>query len=128
MKANEFVKKFGREKTKIVLEKSPSNAQSYHDGYYFRETPEFLYHNGFHPQWEMTTNNGEWFKKRGFDPVNIDDLKRLVESWELVEKFGGLDKAKKYLIDAEYLGMSDMIFGTPLPTLKQAIADVERCQ
>jgi|GEM_PF-2170665 len=44
------------------------------------------------------------------------DLKRLIESWELVEKLGGINKAKDYVLD-----------GYKSVQLKQAIADVESC-
>ncbi len=47
----------------------------------------------------------------------MDDLKRLVEGHELVEKLGGLDEAKIYVPD-----------GYKSERLKQAIADVESCQ
>lgn len=43
-------------------------------------------------------------------------LKRLIESWELVEKLGGINKAKDYVPD-----------GYKSEQLKQAIADVESC-
>ena len=44
------------------------------------------------------------------------DLKRLVESYGLVEKLGGINKAKDYVPD-----------GYKSEQLKQAIADVESC-
>lgn len=70
MNAHKFVAGNGIEKATRVLNESPSNAQSYQDGYYFRTTPEFLFHNGHH-HWNMTTNNGQYFKDRGFDPILI---------------------------------------------------------
>jgi hypothetical protein len=45
-----------------------------------------------------------------------DDLKRLVKSHGLVEKLGGLEKAKDYVPD-----------GYKSEQLKQAITDVESC-
>ena len=48
--------------------------------------------------------------------LDYNDLKRLVESHELVEKLGGLSKAKIYVPDGYKSGR-----------LKQAIADVESC-
>lgn len=48
--------------------------------------------------------------------ISVDDLKRLVESYELVEKLGGLDEAKIYVPD-----------GYKSERLKQAITDVESC-
>ena len=52
-----------------------------------------------------------------------EDLKRLVESWELVESYDGLFEAKIYA-DSEYRSLS-----VPQITrrLKQAILDVESC-
>ena len=52
----------------------------------------------------------------------VKDLKRLVESWELVEKVGGLNKAKADLASTDYNSEQDFY-----ETLKQAIADVESC-
>lgn len=59
-----------------------------------------------------------WFMRRGdlVSDQDFDDLKRLVESYELVEKLGGLDEAKIYVPD-----------GYKSERLKQAIADVESC-
>lgn len=64
----------GLDKSKLIVSKSPSNAESYQDGYYFRESPVFEFHNGIHGQWNLTENNGEYFKKRGFNPIRIDRL------------------------------------------------------
>ena len=68
----------------------------------------------------------EFVKKVGIEAVKsyiaaykdhlTDELKRLVESHELVEKLGGLDEAKIYVPD-----------GYKSERLKQAIADVESC-
>lgn len=102
MKATEFVKKFGWVKTKPVL----SEALKY------RLTDKFTY-NTLEEQWELY----------------VDDLKRLVESHELVEFFGSLDDAiqiYEYSKDMEILSYG----GREIPTkqLGQAIADVEACQ
>ena len=51
--------------------------------------------------------------------IDFDDLKRLVESHELVESFGGLDLARKVA--------HKNCFEFNAPLLK-AIADVESCQ
>lgn len=76
-------------------------------------------------------NAVEYFKKNGFNKSKIhldimnaenwhngfyNDLKRLVESYELVEKFGGLDKSKNYI--------DNFI----LPELSLAISYVEKCK
>ena len=63
------------EQMRKIVDGAPSNAESYKDGYYFRESPEFQFHNGVHEQWNLTDNNGDYFKKRGFDPILISDLR-----------------------------------------------------
>ncbi|HAB71515.1 MAG TPA: hypothetical protein DCE34_11730 [Acinetobacter nosocomialis] len=94
MKPEQFICDFGEKRAREVVEGAPSNADSFQDGYYFRANPEFQFHNGFHPVWNLTDNDGEWFKKRGFGPVQINDLKILLESIRIVEQFGGIEKAK----------------------------------
>lgn len=101
MNAHKFVAGNGIEKATQVLNESPSNAQSYQDGYYFRTTPEFLFHNGHH-HWNMTTNNGQYFKDRGFDPILISELKQVVESVNKINDFGGIGLAN--LIDQSTYG------------------------
>ena len=89
MKANEFIKKFGLDLAKL-------DVRAFESGFIKRE--DIIEHYGFDI---------------------LDDLKRLVESHELVENWGGLAEAK---------GIANnplAIFNT-LP-LKQAIADVESC-
>lgn len=96
MKANEFVKKYGWDLVKRDIACLESG---------FITKSDFMEHYGF----EI-----------------LDDLKRLVESWELVEKHGGLSEAKE--IEQQYWNSgvgSAMIVSMEL---KQAIADVESCQ
>lgn len=114
MNAIQFIQQNGIDKASEVVEGAPSNAESYQDGYYFRTKPEFQFHNGFHPVWNLTDNDGEYFKKRGFDPVAINDLKTALESIRLVDQFGGLENSK--LLTNAKKGMG---------YLKQAIADYE---
>ncbi|WP_104488871.1 hypothetical protein [Acinetobacter indicus] len=52
----------------------------------------------------------------------FDDLKRLVESYEVVRLHGGLDAAKKHVERAAFKLSFQII------ALKKAIADVESCQ
>lgn len=53
--------------------------------------------------------------------VCVDDLKRLVESHELVESCGGLVEIKSQLKQGVFVGYEK-------PLVRQAIADVESCQ
>lgn len=87
MKANDFFKKHGLAEVKILLT-SPSH------GFFFKE---------------------DFYKHYGFDIY--DDLKRLVESHEIVMSWGGLSDAR---------AVSKM--GKYYKYLKKAIADVESCQ
>lgn len=95
MRANEFVKKFGIEKAKQAV--------------------------GFGNKY---AENGvlrlETFDGDEIDVV-IDDLKRLVESHELVNDYYGLARAKEH---AE----SNYTAPELKAALKQAITDVESCQ
>lgn len=53
-----------------------------------------------------------------------DDLKRLVEYYELVEQFGGIEECKKIIAS-----MRPAVYElTKGDELKQAIVDVEKCQ
>lgn len=100
MRANEFVKKFGLSHTVYLLKDT--------------ELTEFAIHSNC-------------AGKHYMDTVCVSDLKRLVESHELVGRFGGLEMAKGVAAiddNESYLGER---FG-PCDELKQAIADVESCQ
>lgn len=104
VKANEFVKKFGwGEVIKFV-------------GWYGGDTSfKFLKVK----EQTISVHSGD----QPYD-FHIDDLKRLVESHELVESCGGLESAKKEL-------QRQSIFRWINPEterLREAIADVESCQ
>ena len=65
--------------------------------------------------------------------IDLIELKRLVESHELVESRGGLDAAKHELILLQKhlnntFGYVTIITSEKIENLKQAIADVESCQ
>lgn len=57
----------------------------------------------------------------GFICCNRTELKKLVESYELVERLGGLEDAKD-----EYFNCIQN--NEPASHINQAIADVEKCQ
>lgn len=69
------------EQMREIVSKAPSNAESYQGGYYFRESPQFMFHNGFHDQWNLTDNDGLYFKAAGFHPVRIDDLRTAIAEY-----------------------------------------------
>ena len=76
----------------------------------------------------------EDLSEQGVDSDFTKDLKRIVESHELVESFGGLKMAKESLknLPSEYQSYTMTRDDTGATTqsfkLYQAIADVESCQ
>ena len=102
MKANEFVKKFGWDEVKRIVT-TYTNATHVTDD-------AMLFVNG-----DVYRKKYSWFADSLDNMVTITDLKRLVESYELVESVGGWNNATA-LYD-EYL----------CTNLKQAILDVESC-
>lgn len=106
MKANEFVKKFWWDKAREVVVYRDKHAKKCN-------TYIFIGGNGGYSTSESYTTDGL--------NVNVNDLKHLVESHELVEQYGGLDRAKLHI---EYRKKSNSYI---LPNLVKAIADVESC-
>lgn len=54
----------------------------------------------------------------------VDELKRLIESHELVELYGGVDKSHEFALSVWRSNKNDPF----IENMKQAIADVESCQ
>ena len=112
MKENEFVKKHGWTAAKKMI-----------DGL------KVEYHiNGIKTSPTIVLDDGATW-------ISYDDLKRLVESWELVQV--GLPELKKSMLsdskDLDYvknwlLNVSEKLLTDKGVKLKQAIADVESCQ
>lgn len=112
MKANEFVKISGWGKAKEV---SSFTSNVCEDPTHFDSDLDIYVH------------SDDFKGVMDESDVCIHDLKRLVESHELVESYGGLDKAKKKLSTEQsepYYNYSQQL----VDSLKQAIADVESCQ
>lgn len=113
MNAIKFIRQHGVEKAGEVVEGAPKNAQRYSDGMYFKQGEWTWF-------WSPTVSKWLQYEKHiystcSFDfAVDLSDLKRLVESLDLVEKFGDLEAAKAYVPD-----------GYKSERLKQAIADYE---
>lgn len=121
MNVNEFVKKFGWKKAVEAINKAPLNDDNV---WYFFLCNECG--NGGSSQ-EMITDaympdycacSVCTSEDLNTDSCIFDELKRLVESWKLVQSKGGLENAKEDELWANELG-----FG--FKGLNQAIADVE---
>lgn len=110
MKANEFVKKYGWDKVKEVVDSIKIKVSF--DG------------RACHPC--FITETGDY--------VSCNELEPFVESHELVEKHGGLISARKYIkflrssVDIGlYHGLDDVDCKTEIPLIEQAIKDMESC-
>lgn len=125
MKANEFVKKFGWEKSKEVVNYRDNHAERTHVYKFNKSCVD-----------SSVLKSGAYLYTESYNEyaVNVDDLKRLVESWELVQV--GLPELKKAMFsdskDLEYvknwlLTVSEKLLTEKGIKLKQAIADVESC-
>ena len=99
MYANEFVKKFGWDKAKEIIAKFHNN-----------ELQSCCFDSGL--------INGE--DKSWWD-ICVYDLKRLVESHELVEACGGVNVVKRHLKEGNVFRFEEK------PLMRQALADVESC-
>lgn len=108
MKAIDFLKKFGLEHTKYLIEDT--------------ELTEFAIH---------STCGGKYYQ----DTVSVSDLKQIVDAFELVET--GLLELKKTMFndsrDLDYvknwiLNVSDKLLTEKGAKLKQAIKLMEQCQ
>lgn len=98
MKAIDFVKKFGLEHTKYLIEDT--------------ELTEFAIH---------STCGGKYYQ----DTVSVSDLKQIVDAFDLVEWHGGLSYAKSYY-ERNSKEYPDVVGGWGV--LQQAINLVEQCQ
>ena len=97
MNAIKFIQQHGVEKSREVVEGAPELAEYY------------------------STIDGGYYRIE-INAVNLKQLKRLVESVDLVKSYGGIINAKH---DVKYLDL-DWDYDTPRVTrLKQAIADYE---
>ena len=109
MKANEFVKKFGWDEVKRIVSTYTNATHVIDDARLFINDVQYKKHCG-------------WFADSLDSMVTFNDLKRLVESHELVQSYGGVDIAK----NCEYTEDLDRVIYNV--ELAKAILDVESCQ
>ncbi|WHP06784.1 hypothetical protein QLH32_04750 [Acinetobacter corruptisaponis] len=128
MNAIQFIKDHGVEKAREVVEGAPENSVYYRDMDSVCSPNEVLYYAWFGGALLVKDEEKGWTKSiyhTGEEYIldqleKIDDLKRLVESVELIKKHGGLFSVKFgwYGENGEY-GLTD------LEDLEQAITDYE---
>ncbi|MFW1760468.1 hypothetical protein [Acinetobacter calcoaceticus] len=146
MKSNTFIKENTLDTARKVVVNAPITATYYSQKYkyYFREIPEFQFNNGYEQDWTSTTNNGASFKN-DWDPVELNELKRIIESLNLIESIGPITQAKLIVENApvEAVGFYVMygnyfteeerdiyegMYTLSLDQLRQAIVDYENLQ
>lgn len=102
MKPEQFIREFGVEKAREVVEGAPNDSTLFRlcgieeiptylkvkDGKYWR----YSWRSGFREACQSTYNK---INDAG-ELVSLSDIKRLVESVDLVESWGGIDDAKLY--------------------------------
>lgn len=126
MNAIQFIQQYGVYKAREVVEGAPDKTATH---YVFRKISNY-----YSVEFQSWFHDGEWWDSDchteqdlidsyGLDfVVSLSDLKRLVESVDLVKSYGGIINAKH---DVKYLDL-DWDYDTPRVTrLKQAIADYE---
>jgi hypothetical protein len=126
MNAINFIQDNGVDKAREVVEGAPDKTATH---YVFRKIPRY-----YSVEFQSWYHDGEWWdsdchteedliNSYGSDFVlSLSDLKRLVESVDLVKSYGGIINAKH---DVKYLDL-DWDYDTQRVTrLKQAIADYE---
>ncbi len=107
MKANEFVKEHGFQYTRNLVRDYPNHTHVTDDGRMFINKNTCASH----------------IKVQLDELVKIDDLKRLVESHELVESYCGLDGSKRFIERDQEAEIDDYVTAK----IKKAILDVESC-
>ena len=103
MKANEFIKKFGLDSFKAAM-----------------LCPQFRRYNYAILYFDEVDFSNDFIDKHADYMFKTADIKRLIDSHELVEKLGGLENAKD-----EYF--SCVQNNEPASYVAKAIADVESC-
>ncbi|MHC3032465.1 hypothetical protein [Acinetobacter nosocomialis] len=126
MKPEQFIRDFGVEKAREVVEGAPKYAQRYRAGMYLKQG-EWT--------WFWSEISGKWlqyekhiYSTSHFDfAVDLSDLKRLVESLDIIWKFGsdieGAKQLLEFVKDCESVSIGQRTI--QVERLAQAIRDHE---
>ncbi|MGE9817213.1 hypothetical protein ACQP6V_03290 [Acinetobacter baumannii] len=96
MKPEQFIRDFGEKKAREVVEGAPEGATHYGLRQY-RQWEGRILKTFTEGSWRSTAVFGGNLRFIEDDCLCIQDLKRLVESLDLIEKVGGIKKAKHML-------------------------------
>lgn len=127
MNAIKFIQQHGIDKARKVVEGAPETATHFTEalgGHYAKEgmlkmKPQWLWFNSINKEW--------YYDFAAEDHIHLPDLKRLVESVDLVEHFGndliGAKQLLEFSKDCKTIELSGSVI--TVERLKQAIADCE---
>ena len=127
MNAIQFIQQHGIEKARKVVEGAPDGATHFNEalsGHYAKEgmlkmKPQWLWFNSINKEW--------YYDFAAKDHIHLPDLKRLVESVDLIEHFGNDIGGAKQLLEfskgCKTIELSGSVI--TIERLKQAIADYE---
>ena len=122
---HQFIKEHGIEKARKVIEAAPESDQPL----YFNTVNSIYFFTGYRNRYFV---NGVWgneddhpsMYEYDIKAVSIADLKRLVYSVDLVGKYGGVSRARGFIIGYTAEQLAKPVY-SPILILKQAIADYE---
>lgn len=125
MKPEQFIREFGVDKARAVVEGAPEGATHYGLRQY-RQWEGRILKTFTDESWRSTAVFGGNLRFIEDDCLKIQDLKRLVESLDRIAQLGGLSKAKDHLdylisFGSEFAGVSKQ----EISELQQAIRDHE---
>ncbi|WP_139843132.1 hypothetical protein [Acinetobacter baumannii] len=102
MKPEQFIKRYGINEAKKIIDKAPNGTTHIHSV----TLQNYMQGEGNNYVWCGSGRDGWYFSI--YDTLNgmmaLEDLKRLVESVDLVELLGGIDIAKRKVKMAEFNG------------------------
>ncbi|MFP1156217.1 hypothetical protein ACLD07_01925 [Acinetobacter baumannii] len=95
MKPEQFIKRYGINEAKKIIDKAPNGTTHIHSV----TLQNYMQGEGNNYVWCGSGRDGWYFSI--YDTLNgmmaLEDLKRLVESFDLIEKLGGYGKCKFYM-------------------------------
>ena len=127
MNAINFIKQHGVDKAREVVECSPKDAELFHTNTYIKNahsegrTDHFArWSDGFNG-WVNASADREFID----ESIVLEELKRIVESVDLIGEYGGLYGAIDFISGYTEEQLAKPIY-SPMLRLKQAIADYEQ--
>ncbi|MDC4952828.1 hypothetical protein OHW04_02155 [Acinetobacter baumannii] len=122
MKPEQFIRDFGEKKAREVVEGAPKNAQRYFLGKYLKQGEWTWWWSGYLGKW-LQFEKHVYGDSKFEIAINLSDLKRLVESVDLVKKLGGRSGAIREYFEYVHSGKSELDIRPN--ELARAIADYE---